>query len=268
MRISRAFAISLVLPLGLLTAGGSALHAQTGTPWVDPPANPTAPAQASPAPVQPPMEAPKAAPPVAAPAPPAQAPAVNPPVHSAQPSKPDPAPEAAPTRQSAQPPRRAPPAVASQPGDPAEEEREARIRAARDFTLRYLETWSAQNDAALDATAEFYAPQVLYHGRTISLKKLHGEKRRFARRWPEREYRPRPDTMGIACNETGNICTVHTVFDYVASNPKRGRSSQGSGALQMIVHFIGDKPVIVAEHSTLLSQERKRTLALEGRSND
>jgi hypothetical protein len=34
------------------------------------------------------------------------------------------------------------------------------------------------------------------------------------------------------------------------------------------VHFIGDRPVIVAEHSTLLGQERKRNLALEGASND
>jgi hypothetical protein len=158
--------------------------------------------------------------------------------------------------------------VAAQPRDPEEDKQAARVSAARDFIISYLDSWSAPNDSALDDVAEFYAPRVLFHGRTISLKRLFNEKRRFARRWPERNYRPRADTMGVECKPNGELCTVHTVFDYVASNPKRGRISQGSGALQMIVEFIGDKPVIVAEHSTLISQTRKRNLALEDASNE
>jgi len=139
---------------------------------------------------------------------------------------------------------------------------------ARDFVLDYLASWSARNDVALDATAELYAPRVLFHGRTVSLDRLYKEKQRFMRRWPEREYRPRPDAIGTECNLGGTVCTVHAVFDYTAANPKRGRVSEGSGTLRLIVEFIGEKPVIVAEHSTLLKQTRKRTLALERSSNE
>ena len=88
------------------------------------------------------------------------------------------------------------------------------------------------------------------------MQRLFNEKRRFARRWPERNYRPRQDAIGTVCNPAGEVCTVHAVFDFTASHPRRRRVSQGTGALQLIVHFIGDKPVIVAEHSTLLGQER------------
>ncbi len=92
----------------------------------------------------------------------------------------------------------------------------------------------------------------------MSMRRLFDEKRRFVRRWPERDYRPRPDSVGVACNPAGEVCTVHTVFDFTAANPSRHRHSEGTGALQLIVQFIGDKPIIVAEHSTLLGQERRR----------
>jgi hypothetical protein len=139
---------------------------------------------------------------------------------------------------------------------------------ARDFAIDYLASWSARNDVALDATAELYAPRVLFHGRTVSLERLYREKQRFIRRWPEREYRPRPDAIGTECNPDGTVCTVHAVFDYTAANPRRRRISEGSGAVRLILEFIGERPVIVAEHSTLLKQTRKRTLASERTSNE
>jgi hypothetical protein len=159
--------------------------------------------------------------------------------------------------------------VTAQPlKDPDTEKRSARASVAKNFAIDYLQAWSASNDDALEATAAFYAPRVLFHGREVSMQRLFNEKRRFVRRWPERDYRPRPDAMGTVCNPAGEVCTVHAVFDFTASHPKRRRVSQGTGALQLIVHFIGDKPVIVAEHSTLLGQERKQNLAPEGASHD
>jgi len=165
-------------------------------------------------------------------------------------------------------PRKAAEPQPKPPSAPESEPRVTRAAAAKDFAIDYLTSWSARNDVALDATAELYAPRVLFHGRTVSLEHLYKEKQRFIHRWPERDYRPRQDAIGTECNPAGTICTVHAVFDYTAANPKRRRLSQGSGALQLIVEFIGDKPVIVAEHSTLLTQTRRRILTSEDTSNE
>jgi hypothetical protein len=272
--------------LTLMMAVGPMAAAQTGRPWVDPPGEgatapsqtpaqapaqvperlpePQAPEPVSPAPAAPPQAA---SPPLAAPA--------TPPAQTAQPQTPVFRPDTPATRQ-AQQPEAAPPAPATpapvttaQPKqDPAGDKREARASTAKRFAIDYLTSWSAPNDTALEATAAFYAPRVLFHGREVTMKRLFDEKRRFVKRWPERDYRPREDGVGTTCNPAGEICTVHAVFDYTASHPRRRRISQGTGALQLVVHFIGDRPVIVAEHSTLLGQERKRNLALEGVSND
>jgi hypothetical protein len=201
---------------------------------------------------------------------------VPPPPEAHQAAQPEPVPsqQPAPSQQQAAPapsqqPRPAPSTKTAEPqSKPPTEQRAARANAAKEFAIDYLASWSARNDVALDATAELYAPRVLFHGRTISLERLYKEKQRFIRRWPEREYRPRQDAIGTECNPAGTLCTVHAVFDYTAANPKRGRVSQGSGALQLIVEFIGEKPVIIAENSTVLQQTRKHTLASEGTSNE
>lgn len=257
MRTGWVLGLRTALLLTLL-AGAQPLLAQTGgRTWVDPPGEPGAPAQASPPPAESQNPAPRPIEP--SPAPQTAAPPI--PTQSAQPAKPASVPEAPP----AQP---VSPSVAAQPPDSDRDRRTGRASAAKAFAIRYLNSWSAPNDEALEATAEFYAPEILFHGRTVSMKRLFDEKRRFVKRWPEREYRPREDAMGVVCNSTADICTVHAVFDFTAANPARRRLSQGAGALQLIVQFIGEKPVIVAEHSTLLGQTRKRNLALEGHAND
>jgi hypothetical protein len=267
MQIGRS--LTSIATLLTLMAAAPMAAAQTGRAWVDPPAEGgAAPSQAPKPQNEPQNETPVSPPPQAAAPAPAPAP---PPMQSAQPAPPAVKPEAPPSRQAEPPPAAAPsaPAVAAQPlKDPDADKRSARASAAKNFAIDYLESWSASNDVALEATAAFYAPRVLFHGREVSMQRLFNEKRRFARRWPERDYRPRPDAMGTVCNPAGEVCTVHAVFDFTASHPKRRRVSQGTGALQLIVHFIGDKPVIVAEHSTLLGQERKRILAPEGASHD
>lgn len=239
------FLTTLLSIAALLCAGGPIVLAQEARPWVDPPAA----GRAAPEPT-----------PSAQPSQPPRLPPVSPGLEAQPPQA---------TPQSSPQTKAEPHTKAAEPqSQPQSERRLSRADAAKNFAIDYLASWSARNDVALDATAELYAPRVLFHGRTLSLERLFKEKQRFARRWPERNYRPRWDAIGAECNPAGTVCTVHAVFDYTATNPKRRRTSEGSGALQLVVEFIGEKPVIVAEHSTLLKQTRKRTLALEGNSNE
>jgi hypothetical protein len=256
-------ASSTVLLLTLLASTSSGL-AQSGRTWVDPPGD-----AATAAPKPPDVQG-QAIP--EAPKPPEQ------PSSAAQTVRP----QTPPASEAAQAPRAAPPAEAVEAAKPPEKPREtaqprrqddnrmaSRDDEARKFVTGYLSSWSAPNDEALEATADLYADRVLFHGRNMSLGRLMGEKRRFVRRWPERQYRAQPDSLKVTCDPQGQFCTVHTVFDFTAENPRRRRRTEGVAALQVIVSFAEGQPVIVAENSMVLDQNRRRrNLALEGVSDD
>ncbi|HEY8564338.1 MAG TPA: hypothetical protein VIL65_02475 [Beijerinckiaceae bacterium] len=123
---------------------------------------------------------------------------------------------------------------------------------ARELAIEYLEFWSAPNGLALDTVPEFYASRVVFHGREVSARELTEEKRRFVRRWPERDYRHRRDSIDVRCEANGDLCTVRSVFDYDARNPSTGRASSGVAAFALDVAFDGPRPVIVGETSRVL----------------
>jgi hypothetical protein len=129
---------------------------------------------------------------------------------------------------------------------------------ARNLAFRYMEYWSAPNHLTLDTAPLFYAPTVLFHGRHVSLKTLMGEKRRFVQRWPERDYRYRPDTMAVSCDPDRRSCVVQSLFDFTASNPARHLHSRGVGRHELVIGFTDDRAAIVAETSQVLSPKRVR----------
>ena len=130
--------------------------------------------------------------------------------------------------------------------------RQEAATAAEALAGAYLDYWSAPNAVTLDATPDFYAPRVEFHGRLLSARALFEEKKRFVRRWPERHYTPRPDTLRTACDPGTGTCVVKTVFDFIAANPARHRRSEGTGTLELVVSVAGQQPVIIAETSRIL----------------
>jgi hypothetical protein len=129
--------------------------------------------------------------------------------------------------------------------------------------MEYLAFWSAPNAVTMTATPEFYAPLVIFHGRGMTARELFEEKLRFVRRWPERNYMPRLDTLRVSCDAATEICTVRTAFDFVASNPERGRRSQGTGNLELGVSFVGKRPLIVGETSRVTRRRIGATASSE-----
>lgn len=271
--------------------------ARTDTPAQAPAA---APSQPAPAPAKPEQAAPPAnpAPPVQsaqpreAPPPPASPPpgpssrpdqgaqpaAPAAPKRAARPEHSAPAAEPpAPSRQAAPPPE-PPPVRSARPArpPPSEPVEAARPRSAPDappagaasaaqrLAIDYLGYWSAPNPLTLDATPDFYAPVVRFHGREMSARALFEEKRRFVHRWPERHYNPRLDTMQTECDPATEMCTVRTVFEFTALSPERGRRSQGSARLELGVRFSGKRPVIVSERSRVIHRGRSpRSVSFE-----
>jgi hypothetical protein len=78
------------------------------------------------------------------------------------------------------------------------------------------------------------------------------EKRRFAKRWPQRSYSYRFTTMQVACDAHVPHCTVRSLFDFTASDPRRGRRSLGTGEHELVVSFAGTRPVFAVENSRVL----------------
>ena len=97
-----------------------------------------------------------------------------------------------------------------------------------------------------------------FHGRSMTKRELIAEKRRFVQRWPQRRYLPRPDTMRVSCEPGGQTCTVHSVFDFAAANPRRGRRSRGVATLELTMKFFGERPFITAENSKVHRQDADR----------
>jgi hypothetical protein len=128
---------------------------------------------------------------------------------------------------------------------------------AQSLAVDYLNRWSTSNRQALQTTPEFYGSSVLFHGRRMSFGELFAEKRRFVQRWPDRDYRYRPDTLNVRCSPGANTCTVRSAFDFEAVNSKQDRRSRGIGTHELVVSFAGERPVIIAESSRVLSRKSR-----------
>jgi hypothetical protein len=240
-------------------------QAQTRPGWVDPPARQPAAQAEAPAPEKPVAETPV----------PAKSLAETPAVQAA--TRPERMPMASPRRRHGAEPetetRRAAatretpapserlrvhpriarmPAMVSPPVAPSEARFPEWAIAATRLTDSYLDSVSGAGDGMVAAAPRFYAEQVQFHGRTLSLAALMAEKRRFARRWPERRYEAQGGATRTACNAATATCIVRTTFDFRADNPARGARSQGVSELSLTISFAEPRPLIVAESSRVL----------------
>jgi hypothetical protein len=137
--------------------------------------------------------------------------------------------------------------ASAQPAAPPSTEVPTPASVARQFALSYLNFWSAPNPSTLVATPVFYAPRIVFHGRSMTSDALFAEKLRFVARWPDRTYTPRVDTMRTTCLR--DVCKVRTAFDFSATNSEASRHSEGRGALELAIKFVAGRPYIVEENS-------------------
>jgi hypothetical protein len=138
---------------------------------------------------------------------------------------------------------------------PQHQSRESdRAIAARVLAIEYLAFWSAPNSIALRSTPNFYAPEIVFHGRTVNISNLLREKRQFVRRWPFRHFAARLETMRVSCDAASPNCTVRTEFDFTAGSARMDRLSRGSALLELGVTFASGERLIEFERSKIISR--------------
>lgn len=103
-------------------------------------------------------------------------------------------------------------------------------RRAMDFIRRYNEVWSLPNTSALGQIEALYAERVNYYGNPTPRDRILGEKASFAKRWPERIYAVRWDTIDADCRE---VCAIDAVIDWYARSSARNASSSGAASVSL-----------------------------------
>jgi hypothetical protein len=104
----------------------------------------------------------------------------------------------------------------------------------------------------------------MYYGKITKKDAVIKEKQAFARKFQEREYRPR-EAISISC--TDRICTVHGVVDYRSVDPAAKIVSEGVATFDYQLIMSGTTVRIGMENGEVLSRSRtslSRVSAYEG----
>jgi hypothetical protein len=98
-----------------------------------------------------------------------------------------------------------------------------------------------------------YAAYIDYYGKVVNRDTLMREKARFVHRWPQRDYRPRQDSIVVSCtNDAEKLCLVTGLVDFECRSPERHAASTGVARFNAAIMFDGDDPRIVGEDSKVL----------------
>lgn len=116
------------------------------------------------------------------------------------------------------------------------------------FALAYHEAWSSPNDSALGFMSDVYTENINFYGNVISSALVMEEKRKFAQRWPIRDYSIRDGSLAVIC--AGSDCTVSAVVDWFAHSPSRAKSSNGVATFEFLLNT--DRLSITREAGSVL----------------
>jgi hypothetical protein len=100
--------------------------------------------------------------------------------------------------------------------------------AARNFVAELVNSGSLPANQAIAFASNAYAGDVRFYGKQKSLDEILDDKAKFFERWPNRNYRLRPESVIIACS--GDVCRVSGEFDWYVSSPQRAKSLNGTAS--------------------------------------
>ena len=122
---------------------------------------------------------------------------------------------------------------------------------AREFMDDYFRHLSGPD--ALSKFKQDYAGYIDYYGKVVNRATVMQEKASFVHRWPQRDYRPRQDSIVVSCmNDAETLCLVTGLVDFECRSPERQAASTGVARFTAAILFEGDDTRIVGEDSKVL----------------
>ncbi len=116
------------------------------------------------------------------------------------------------------------------------------------FAHAYHGAWSSPNEAALTFMSGIYTESIEFYGNVVSAAAVMEEKRKFALRWPVRDYSVRDRSLSVACKDS--VCSVSAVVDWFAHSPARARSSNGVASFEFQINI--DRLSVIRETGSVL----------------
>jgi hypothetical protein len=124
---------------------------------------------------------------------------------------------------------------------------------AKDFALSLQGLWSRPNSETLDALDDLYEDEVMYFGKKTTRKAVLKEKRAFATRFPQRDYKPK-EPISVWCG--GDSCMVRGLVDFRAVDPVARIVSSGVATFEYQFMMLRPKLKIKMENGDVLSRTR------------
>ena len=95
----------------------------------------------------------------------------------------------------------------------------------------YLAIWSSNGRFDAASVDRFYAPRVVYYGKSFSRAEVLADKLAYARAWPVRHYGEVPGSFSGHCNAARTLCKVGIVMNWrrvgTAGRVSTGRAKLG-----------------------------------------
>jgi curved DNA-binding protein CbpA len=123
-------------------------------------------------------------------------------------------------------------------------------RRAADFISGQVSGWSSTNAIDVASFANAYADEVLYYGSVKPRQAVLVDKRRLMKRWPERIYQVRPDSIWVQC--VANLCKVNGLVDWQVHSTPRAASAKGLARFDYLIIPTNDVFTIFSEGSSVV----------------
>ena len=106
----------------------------------------------------------------------------------------------------------------------------------------------------LDRFQHDYAKYINYFSQVKRKEQVLREKAAFIKRWPERNYRPRQNSIHVTCEMLYGepVCAVNGLVDFKCRSPQRHAVSTGTAYFYAYIWFGENHPEIIGEDSGLV----------------